>query len=191
MALDSKNTLFRSKKKFRNLIFILLILLASAYGYYFVKYHALMSLVADSQAAAIEEIIRHSLSSQTQPGITPHQQKRADTPNSEGGLNTGANTYGCSFLLMEMLYRDCITVSIGKKDSRSALPINHDSLRRQIEPIVQSPCSHLHLVGAGTAYALDAYMQCKKTRRSYLATVIYNAADGESITLFKTYGEFK
>lgn len=157
---------------------IVLILTCLPHTIYSVRY-SIFSLVHDDKAAVISELAHAKIS---QSSVT-----YVILPKKNSSQYT--NVFGCSFFLMEEMWRDCKTIYLGK----TTRVLNEDQKKELIDmlrDLTAKPCDSLKIVGAGTAFGFKELLGCGAASSEVVLTLAY-AYNGQLQFLTKLKGAIK
>lgn len=157
---------------------VVLFLACLPHAIYSVRY-VIFGLVHDEKAAVISELAHAKIKQSFIPYITPPEKI----------LFQLSGDFGCSFLLMEEIWRDCKTIYLGKA-TQILNTEQKNELALLLKDVVTKPCDSLKIVGAGTAYGFKEILGCGSIQSEYFLTLIYlHNEKRHFLTTFK--GEFK
>ncbi len=102
------------------------------YGTYFLSRYATFSLTTDQHSIVIEELMRSAVA-QRSPRLAG-----LIAPASPGSNRSA----GCSFLLLEEIWRDCKSIALFGTAREVDIPELEEVIRSVAIPIVADPCAH-------------------------------------------------
>lgn len=152
-------------------------LLVLTYSLYFTGRYAQFSLTVDHQSLAIQRLTNHAIINSNGKLITPGINITA-TPN---------RTPGCSFLILEEIWRDCKTIIVGTAQKKIGLEDTRE-LRSLISPIINSPCNYSKIINTIESSDIYYILECGKSKKIYRASVYY-LLNKELILIGKIDGE--
>lgn len=152
----------------RRIVVAALVIVAATYAVYFFARYASFGLLIDHESIAIEEILRARIA----PG-------RAEP--SVVGPN---RAIGCSFLLLEEMWRDCKAVRVPIISGELSL-----AQKQIISETVAAPCRWVELAKKNAASLYLDKLQCTEVSRPFVAT-LYTMQHGERIIIATIAGEF-
>lgn len=156
---------------------VTLILCVVPHTVYFFRY-AIFSMVHDETAAAIAELSHLKIRQASLTYITPPLKILAPV----------SGTLGCSFLLMEELWRDCKTVYLGISKKELNI-LQKNSLIKMLHDVATKPCDAINIADAA-ALQFKKRLDCGGTQREYILTVAY-LSNGQEHVLTTLKGEIK
>lgn len=162
----------------RPLLFVLLPLVLF-YGTYFLSRYATFSLTMDRHSTVIRELIRSAVA-QRSPRLAGLIAPASSGPNRSAG---------CSFLLLEEIWRDCKSITLFGKAQDKDIPELAEVIRAVAIPIVADPCAHI--TDATLIQGIDRHrFGCDGIPSPFRAVVRY-ASGGEIHFHFSSQGSIE
>lgn len=162
----------------RRLLFALLPVLLF-YGTYFVSRYAVFSLTMDRQSMVKEELIRSAVAKKS---------PRLGELIAPTTLGTNRSA-GCSFLLLEEVWRDCKSITLSGDASDEDVLELKAVIRSVAVPIVANPCAHI--TDATLIHGIDRHrFGCDGISSPFRAVVRY-ASRGEIHFHFSSQGSIE
>lgn len=128
---------------------------------YFVRY-AIFSMVHDDKAAAIAELSHIKIRQSAITYITPPVKILAPV----------SGTLGCSFLLMEEMWRDCKTIYLGASEQELNTS-QKNSFIEVLTDVATAPCEALKIADAAAIDQFRKRLGCGGNQHEYVLTIAY------------------
>ena len=120
-------------------------------------------MVHDDKAAALAELSHISIRRSLITYITPPVKILAPI----------SGTLGCSFLLMEEMWRDCKTVYLGSSNQELLDVSQKNALAAIVNAVVTNPCDAMKIVDAMAVDQFKKRLGCGQGQREYVVTLAY------------------
>lgn len=152
------------RKSLRSPIVLLSFLLVLFYAAYFVRY-GIFSKTRDHQTLVIQDIVLQRL-----------LNRQLIASPSSGDIRTSNRTLGCSFLLLEEVWRDCKAIRVPAQEFGPA-----NAYSEIVLETIKEPCMWVGELPAGRVEDANRQLRCDDSARSFRATVYLGSANGTRI----------